>query len=385
MSFGITATGFNRKRLADIQTELEAALQLEFGDDIDLDPSGPFGQIIGIMAEREAELWELAEDTYNSAFPDTAAGVPLDNAVALTGHSRLPATYSTVTATLATSGGSPVVVPAGSRVKVAATGATFALLEDATIPASSNVAADFEATVTGPLEAPIGTLTTIVDPISGWTSVTNAAEAVAGRDEETDAELRLRRLDELSTAQGGTIAAMEARIPELVTAVTFCAVEENRTDATVGDLTPHSIHVVVVGGADADVAQAIWDTKPAGAETIGDESATVVDSMGNNQTIYFDRATTVRMYLIANLTTTADYPATGDTLVTDALAAFDDDLEAGDDVLNWKLVAALNDIPGITAVEILQGTSAPPTLSNNTTITASQVATIAGADITVNS
>jgi len=51
MAFGVTSEGFKAKRLADIKTELETSFQNVFGNNINLDARGPFGQIIGIMAE----------------------------------------------------------------------------------------------------------------------------------------------------------------------------------------------------------------------------------------------------------------------------------------------------------------------------------------------
>ena len=38
MAFGLSPDGFNRKRLADIKTELEDAYRLIFGDNIDVSP-----------------------------------------------------------------------------------------------------------------------------------------------------------------------------------------------------------------------------------------------------------------------------------------------------------------------------------------------------------
>lgn len=95
MSYGVTSTGFIPKTLAVIKEEIEKDFQSAFGDDIDLDSESPFGQIIGILAEREQLLWEAMEDTYNSQYPDTATGNSLDNVCALLGISRLPARKST--------------------------------------------------------------------------------------------------------------------------------------------------------------------------------------------------------------------------------------------------------------------------------------------------
>lgn len=94
MAFGLSETGFERKRLDDIKTEIEAELRVVFGPYINLLPQGVFGQLVGIFAERESLIWELGEDVYNSQYPDTASGAALDNVVAITGIVRKEATES---------------------------------------------------------------------------------------------------------------------------------------------------------------------------------------------------------------------------------------------------------------------------------------------------
>jgi uncharacterized phage protein gp47/JayE len=116
MVYGLTNTGFIKKRQPDIQDELEEKFRAAFGNEINLLPTSIFGQVIGIFSEREASLWDLLEEIYNSAFPDTATGVSLDNACALTGVTRLEATYSTVTARVF--GTLLTLIPAGSIFSV---------------------------------------------------------------------------------------------------------------------------------------------------------------------------------------------------------------------------------------------------------------------------
>lgn len=100
MSFGLSSTGLQIKRVADIKTELEAAFRATFGQAINLDSRSILGQIIGIVSEREALVWELIEAVYLSQYPDTAEGVQLENVAALTGTTKKTATKSTGTVTL---------------------------------------------------------------------------------------------------------------------------------------------------------------------------------------------------------------------------------------------------------------------------------------------
>ena len=115
--FGVTPTGFRAKRLEDIKTEMEAAIRGELGNGINLGPSSPLGQIVGVLAERQSLLWEALEDVYNSAFPDTAEGVNLDKVLSITGNTRKGATKSLVASARAY-GTFGTLIPAGTVVSV---------------------------------------------------------------------------------------------------------------------------------------------------------------------------------------------------------------------------------------------------------------------------
>ena len=117
MSFGLTTEGFKIKRLADIKLEIEEKFKDTFGQDINLTSNSLFGQLIGIFSERESEVWEVLEASYNSAYPSTAEGLSLDFLGSLTGVIRREATQSQ--AVLRLFGAPGTVVPIGSQVSLA--------------------------------------------------------------------------------------------------------------------------------------------------------------------------------------------------------------------------------------------------------------------------
>lgn len=379
-TYGLTAAGFAIKTQDTIRTELEAAYRGIYGAAAPVTGDSVFGQEIGILSEQFANAWELAQAVYLSAFPDSAPGTQLASAATLTGQAPLPAAYSTTPLTLI--GVNGTVIPAGSLVGITGTTTTFATNAEATIAGgTASVAAT--ATTTGALTAPAGTLTVIKTPVAGWTSVTNAADALVGRDAETDALFRSRRATTLDLAQGGPVAALRARVAA-VTGVTFAGVKENRTDTTDGaGLPAHSYQVTVIGGADADVAAAIWAGKSPGMATSGTSSAAVNDSFGVAQTVYWVRGVSVPMYLDVTLTRDATYPADGDTQVTTALVNFVGALAYDADVLNWQLMACLAGIPGITNVVTKQDRNPGPTSTGNTAIAGNEKATLIGANVAI--
>lgn len=112
----VTDTGFVKKTLQEIKTELEAEYQGVFGTSIDLDPRSRFGQLIALSAKREADLWDAAEEIYTSRNPTQASGTSLDSIAAEFGLSRLPATY-TVIEDVTLYGDEGTIVPAASQVR----------------------------------------------------------------------------------------------------------------------------------------------------------------------------------------------------------------------------------------------------------------------------
>lgn len=77
-NYGVVPGGFTRKPLDVILAEIETSLVTEFGPGVIQTPQSPLGQINGLFADMVAQLWEVAEDVYQSYDPDQAEGVRLD-------------------------------------------------------------------------------------------------------------------------------------------------------------------------------------------------------------------------------------------------------------------------------------------------------------------
>ena len=128
----ITDTGFEKPTLAEIKTELETEFQTIFGNDIDLEADGAFGEIIGIFSKYLAELWDAVEELYNCRNPDQATGVCLDNIAIENAIERLPATYTAVTDVLLYGDESTLII-AGKKAKKPFSDVNFELNSDVTI------------------------------------------------------------------------------------------------------------------------------------------------------------------------------------------------------------------------------------------------------------
>lgn len=110
----VTETGLKRKTLQEIRVELETALKGVFGPEFETAVDSPNGQLISQLALSNSNLWELAQEVYDSRDPAQADGVSLDFAAALNGIYRHGSTACRVDAMLYTLGAF-ANVPAGSK------------------------------------------------------------------------------------------------------------------------------------------------------------------------------------------------------------------------------------------------------------------------------
>lgn len=95
---GITEDGFEGALLPEIREEMEEDIRAELGEGINLDDRSPEGQLVGVFAEKLHELWEILEQAYGSAYPDSASGINLDRVASITNVTRQGAQFSRVTA-----------------------------------------------------------------------------------------------------------------------------------------------------------------------------------------------------------------------------------------------------------------------------------------------
>lgn len=219
-------------------------------------------------------------------------------------------------------------------------------------------------------------------------------EAIVGRLVESDAELRQRRLDSLFNAGSGTLDSILAAV-RAVPRVTSVLGRQNRTDTVDSNGLPaHSFEIVVEGGTDEDVAQAIFSKQGAGIESHRDPGAAgrtvaVTDSQGVSVDVNFTRTTDVEIWIDITIQIDTAVFGSGDTAagvteVENAILAIGNSLKVGDDVLALRFEAAplaLRGVQDVTAFTI--DTANPPVGTSNISITDRQRAVFARARIGV--
>jgi uncharacterized phage protein gp47/JayE len=387
---GITTTGFVRKTLDEIKQALADAQHAasELGPTLDTDDEAALGQLNATFASALAECWELLEECYHGFDPDSATDALLVALCSLTGTLYHAATRGTVTLTLHLDAGT--TVPAGSLVAVTDR-------PDIQVATDTGVTAATDGTYyvtaafvdAGLINAFAGTLEVIVTPVGGWNSVTNAADAIPGTAADTNVTLRQRRENELARRGGSTLAAIRADVLQ-VDGVAACTVLENTGDGPdANGLPAHSFEALIDDGdtpaaADNDVAQAIWDSKPAGILAYGADDGVAIDENDDNHTVAFSRVTIKPVYIDVGVTTNDDYPVDGDAQVKAAIVVAGQILSIGDDVIALKLRAACFTVSGVVDVPTFElGFSASPSGTANLVIGLRERASFATTRITV--
>lgn len=376
---GITSAGFEIKDFDTILTEIEEAQRAEFGADLDVSASSPLGPINAIVAAKLSELWEVLQDTYASQYPNGAYGIPLDQLCQITGVVREDASNSR--ALCSVTGTPGVVITTNEQIKHNETGSLWYAESDITITSVSSATGYFASVDIGAVTALAGSLDIIETPVAGWLAVTNTADATPGNEVETDASLRVRRKRQLARQGSSTVRAVLADVGALES-IESVVVFENYTDIVDDDGLPaHSIEVVVEGGDATEIAQAIFDSKPAGVSAYGTTGTNATDSESALKYVAFTRPTSVDIYVAISAVTGTGFA--GASYIQGALTGYGADLAAGDDVILTRLYSPCY-IEGVTDVtDIRISTAASPTATSNITMTRRQRASFDSADITV--
>lgn len=346
---GVTPTGFEIETVEDILTSVEESERALISRRLSLSSASLMGQLNGIVAAAIGACWEAAQAVYAQFDPNGAEGVAADTVAALVGVYRQRAARTVVPTNCTVAAGFSAL--AGGMVLTVAGDATrrFTNVSVVRSPGGGVVSVQFQCTRTGPVVVPAHTLTAMTPTLSGWISADNPADGIVGRDRETDQELHLRREQEIAAIGSGSAPAIRTAVGE-VSGVSSVRVLVNDGDGVDGNGVPaHAIEVVVSGGADQDIAQAIFENVAGGIKANGTTVVAVVDEFGESHAIGFTRVVDTPVYLHIEVVTDSDYG--GDANLKESLAAWGDTyFTAGQLVVGSRIGAQLFSLEGVTQV-----------------------------------
>lgn len=301
----INETGLQTKTLNEIILDLETGFKEIYGVDINIDQNSPDGQLINIFAQSGIDIRELLTGVYNSYNPDRAVGIQLDERVLINNIDRKGGSYTI----------QPIVIVVDRTLDLKGLDANFNLatgdgytiqdnsgnefiLIDSSTLTSGTHTKNFRAKNIGLVETTVATITTPVTIVLGVVSVNNASGALeVGTDQETDAQLRVRRTYSTSLNASAYLNGLLGTALN-IDGVSDARLFENFTSSIDADGIPaHGFWLIVEGGANTDIADAIYKKKSYGSNMKGDVSIEIITASGQSFFAKFDRPIPKDLYI----------------------------------------------------------------------------------------
>lgn len=334
----IDETGFHAPSYPEILEAQQQNFRAVFGQDVYLEADSQEGQMLAQFSLALYDAYQLAGSVYNAFSPQTAQGAGLSRMVKLNGLRRKVATNSTVDVRIV--GVAGTIISSGVVQDVARQ--RWNLPTSVVIPETGEITVTATAQELGDLQAASGEVSSIVTPTRGWQSVSNAAAATPGAPVETDYALRRRQAVSTSLPSQTVLEGIVGAVANLDGVIRFKGYENDDDSTDANGLPPGAISIVVEGGDDAAIAQAIAVKKTPGGPTYGTTSVVVRDSFGMPNTIRFFRPTPVAVDLVITLAPLPGYVSTTGQAILENLANALNDLAIGEDVLWSRLFTPIN-------------------------------------------
>lgn len=343
----IDDSGLHVPSYIDIRDDLIAKFKNIYGQDIYLDNDSQDYQMISAFALKTHDTMQLLQIVYNNRGPKTAVGSALDSIVKLNGIKRKSASYSTCVLTLTGTTGTIIT----NGVVEDDAGVKWNLPTTVTLPSASYQVSAICMEI-GAIEAAPGTITQIVTPTKGWTSVTNEVAAVTGSPVETNEELKLRQSISVAIPSQNMLDGTISGIASVSGVNRYKVYDNDSSIADANGIPGHSIAAVVEGGLDADVAKQIYLRKGPGGGTYGDVSVEYTNADGLITTIRFFRPTYVSINVNLAVTKNSSYTSAIKTQIENAITSYIESLDIGYNVTITGIMAAV--------LSVISNLSKPP-------------------------
>ena len=229
------------------------------------------------------------------------------------------------------------------------------ILSDNLTTSSVTVIATFLTEEYGKITLPYGIVTKMVNNVTGFTAVTNLLEPTYGRKQENDIELRQSYIAKSALRSNTMIESIVGELLNNIENVESASGYENDTDYVDSrGLPPHSIEIIVEGGDNSEIAQAILRRKAGGIQTYGSIEVGVPGVYGDTIPVRFNRPDYLYTWLKVVLHgDKSQLPTNYASLTIQALISDGAEFVAGTNLLTQLLNDGIYDaVAGLTYVEI---------------------------------
>ena len=386
---GLTDLGFVRPSYDEIVSDMEQKAKESLGEDIDTSELSILGKFIRIVAYDSSISYENLEKVYYSRFPNTALGVSLDRLCVFAGITRNPATAARHN--IKVSGTSETTVGMGGLLVSTEDNITFYNENDFTIGSDGTVNVIVAATEVG-IKGNVDSISKIVNPVTGISSISYIGLEEAGEDPESDVDLRKRFTVAVSGAGSCTVDSIRGSVYRISSVESVNIVENNTSSTDTSGRPAHSFELYVYGGdgQEQEIAEAIFYKKPIGiksvttADTQHAVNKTVTDEGGFTHSISFSKVTEVTIDIEVKIKTDSSYTSGGAAAIKNNLVKYISNLGVGESVVSSAMYATIFKVPGVKEiVSVLQAKSGQTKSTATIDLQQSEVAITTAGNITV--
>lgn len=319
----IGINGLVTQSLEEIRQDLITKFQSIYGSDINLEQNSPDGQWINILAQEKKDILDLFTQFYNNLDPDTVIGLPQQVLYKLNGLTIKAYGYSycyvnvTVTQSVTLQGLDDNIDNAdGTGYTVRDTnGNRWILATTQNLEAGTHLL-NFRASDLGSITALANTINVMETIIGGVSAVNNPANNyITGNTGESASQFRTRRSRSMAVPSQGFDESVESQLLSLDN-VTQAKVYDNRTNQTVNDIPPHTLWVIVEGGAPEDIGRVIYNNLPPGIPSKGEQVVPITKVNGDVVNVFYDLPVPIPLFVratimqLTSLTVDLDYVKT---------------------------------------------------------------------------
>lgn len=257
----------------------------------------------------------------------------------------------------------------------------FTVDGSATITQSYQITYSYAATFSAVRQL-ANSLNVIQTATLGWHQVYNPFDSIESEPVESDAAFRLRFEAKAGDDATGNRQAMYGELYALE-GVRFVNIQENVQDIPIEGRSAHGISVIVFGGDEDAIAKVIYDNLPTGCLTDGDIAKVVSDINGGSLTVRFSRPQLIPIEIKLGLSTDNTFPTDGVMKIQDAIVAYFEDLNVGDDIKLSRLYTPINTVQGQSVNSLTIGIKGQTLGEENIEIGFNQLAVISYEDINI--
>jgi uncharacterized phage protein gp47/JayE len=316
----------------DILIGVQADMQLAFNGNLNFTTSTGSSTNPTPQAQQATSFAAIIFDCFNQEValfngedPAFATGRMLDALCRIYFLTRIPGSPTSVVATCV--GLANTQIPIGA-LATDSSGNIYSCLQAGTIPVSGTIDLNFANINDGPIACPAGTLTTIYRAISGWDTITNASDGVLGAFTESDQALEQRRVDSVGAPSIGMVGSIIGAVAEVLGVLDYAGYQNDTGSpvtyqgVTVG---ANSVLIVVAGGSESAVAQAILTKKMPGCGMSGNTTVTAYDTnplyvSPIPYTITYEVPSTLGIVFAVSIKNSSSVPSNAQALIAGAIA-----------------------------------------------------------------